>query len=161
MNKLLVTSAFATLSLIGFSGFNSKTAPTVGSYAPGLKIEHYLEGNASDLQSLSKGYTLLHFWDSRDANSRLNGKILDLTAKHSNLEKLNIVAVNLDDNVRMFEEIVKVDRLDGDYQYRPVGSIEKVRKDFRLTKGMKSFLIDPNGEIVAENPTQKDLQKLL
>lgn len=156
MNKLVITSVLASISLIGFSGFNTKTAPLVGSYAPDLKIEQNRTRITTALSAFKQGYTLLHFWDSRDASSRFNAKLIDLATKEST--NLNVVSVNLDENMKLYEEIVKVDMLNTSEQYHPIASVAKVRKDYKLDKGLKSFLIDANGEIIAINPSIEDLQ---
>ena len=72
-----------------------------------------------------------------------------------------MIGVNLDSNARMFEEIVKRDRLDRANQYNLFGEKAAfVVENFQLSDKVRSFLIDPEGRIIAVNPTPEQLSKI-
>ncbi|MDE6644553.1 MAG: hypothetical protein K2J97_00525, partial [Muribaculaceae bacterium] len=67
----------------------------------------------------------------------------------------------LDSNTRMFEEIVKRDRLTRANQFNISGEKASfVVENFQLSDQPKSFLIDPEGRIIAVNPTPDQLNRI-
>ena len=76
-------------------------------------------------------------------------------------ERFRLLSVNFDRSERLFREIVRRDGLSAKSQFHVKGSqANQLIKDYHLESGMKSFLIDPEGRIVAKNPTEKMLKEI-
>ena len=128
--------------MLASSAFTQRiTAPAVGYYVPNLSV-----GNTDSTETTSLA-AYQQWIDSEKSETR--GK------------KIELVAVNLDSNKRMFEEIVKRDHLDRTQQFH-IGAEQAsfVIEDFQLGAQTKSFLIDPDGRIVAINPTTDQLNQI-
>ena len=144
---------------MSLTAFNSKTGCEVGQYAPDIRISPI--NNQHNQQKLSEKrgkYTLLNFWNTADANSRLATKqyqlaLNDITV-HGNIE---MISINTDADTRLFEEIHRIDGHNSEKAYRYEGRSDKLIRKFGLGRSMKSFLIDPNGEIIAINPNPVDI----
>ncbi|MDE6344785.1 MAG: hypothetical protein K2L69_08605, partial [Muribaculaceae bacterium] len=64
-------------------------------------------------------------------------------------------------NPRRFEEIVKRDHLDSNRQFHPEAEqLSLVVENFQLSAQSKTFLIDPDGRIIAVNPTIDQLSRI-
>lgn len=142
--------------------FGTRTGHKIGNYVPNLQIAS--QGNNSniiDIKDLGGKYTLLHFWSSEDATSRLNNKKYEISLGNDDIDKgINYIAINLDANHKLGFEIARLDGLNEEYQFRSVSNREKILKQFDLAKGFKSFLIDAKGEIIAINPPLERLEEL-
>ncbi len=153
--------------LLASSAFTERvTAPAVGYMAPALSVSNddSTEETAS-LSALRGSYVLLSFWDSSRADSRLAMNQyqhwFDSHLSSGSDQKIAMIGVNLDSNTRMFEEIVKRDRLDRANQFNLAGEKASfVVENFQLSDQPKSFLIDPEGRIIAINPTPDQLDRI-
>ena len=74
---------------------------------------------------------------------------------------MNYIAVNFDPSENVFDEITSIDDLHKPAQFH-VNDNEKsvLFEKYRLDEGYKSYLVNPDGVIIAENPTESDLIKL-
>lgn len=71
-------------------------------------------------------------------------------------------SVSFDERESIFTETVKTDGLSGTKQiYEGLGEQSELYRKFGLRKGLKSYLIDANGVIVAENVTPDKLIEIL
>ena len=152
--------------LLASSAFTQRvTAPAVGYMAPALSVGNDDSEDAASLSALRGSYVILSFWNSSQADSRLAMNQyqhwFDSRLSSSAEQKIAMIGVNLDSNARMFEEIVKRDRLDRANQYNLVGEkAALVVENFQLSDKVKSFLIDPEGRIIAVNPTPDQLSEI-
>lgn len=161
MYKSLISALVILAAYLGFTGFSDKTGTEIGNYAPDILLESMSDSTQNvNLAQFSGEYVLLNFWNTSDANSRLADKNYQLALQNNDdsENQIKIVSVNVDANTRLAEEIVKFDRLDPENQYVAVKGNSRVIKDFKLQKSMKTFLLNPLGEIVAVNPTIDDLK---
>lgn len=110
----------------------------------------------------NNGYTLLHFWASYDASSRIANMMYSRTAQQFDGSQLRYVAVSYERNEALFGEIIKRDNLLSENQYYdPAGSSSHVYERYRLNKGFATYLIDAEGRIVAHNPDKKTIENIL
>lgn len=71
-------------------------------------------------------------------------------------------SVSFDERESVFTETVKADGLSGTKQiYEGLGEKSELYRKFGLRKGLKSYLIDANGVIIAENVTPDKLIEIL
>ena len=165
MNKYLTGIILAGTVFVGATAFSGRTGAVVGKFAPELDI--CLVGQKSndsvDFRNTGEGYKLINFWTTSDVDSRLKGKIYTKWLENSEFQnnKLNYLSVNLDEDERLFREIIKIDRLKEDSQYACGNSSRKIIKEYDLQNGMKTFLVDSKGEIIMINPSTEDIEKLL
>ncbi|MCM1521295.1 MAG: redoxin domain-containing protein [Muribaculaceae bacterium] len=115
--------------------------------------------NLSDLRGK---YVLVNFWDSHNAVSRIAAGEYDRYIKQHPGQNIRLLSVNTDDNRRLYDEIVRHDGLDVKTQYHV--SDTKVgghTTSFQPEEGYASYLVDPQGEVVAVNPSVGTLENLL
>lgn len=113
-----------------------------------------------NLHSLGGKYVLVDFWSAADAASRLKSNEYNTLGleENSNVERISI---NFDRSRRLFEEIVSRDCLNRDSQYHVNAEhAGKIIRDFHLQDGYKSYLIGPNGRILAVNPDMDYLKNM-
>ena len=159
MKKTLMTIAMACLFLVFFAGNSSNpVSGRLGYIAPNFSIEN--ETNCVELQQKKGNYVLLTFWTSTDAKSRIANVQYDRTVKE--LKGIDYVAVNFDRSFGVYNEMVKIDGLDKASQfYGCNGQESSLYSRYGLKKGMKTFLLDKAGRVVAENPNPKELKRLM
>ncbi len=161
MKKIQSVIGVLALVLLFSSAFNPvKTGLEEGEQAPRLSLQN---GESSvSLQSLKGRYVLLNFWAGYDAPSRMENIRYARELDKSGLENISLVSVSFDTNRKVFEEIVKRDGLNAATQfYDKDGSQSDIFDDYRLNKGFASYLISPEGVIIAKNPNPEHLTKLI
>lgn len=126
-----------------------------GYMAPELNIED------SDFSlAAQKGkFILVNFWSSTDAESRIAAKSYDDLFVTLSKEQLAQVSVNLDSSKKLCDEIIRRDGMSTKAQHHAdAKEITKLTNDWHLQNGLRSFLIDPSGKIVAVNPSISTLR---
>ncbi len=161
MKKLQFIFALAAILLIATSGYNDKQeAATIGSNAP-----DFITKNSTSVFRVSEHrgkYILLSFWSSDDAESRRMCKMYDSFVHNSETPILDFVGVNFDTRSELFEQIVLRDRLNASRQYRVSGKVaDHICKSYGLDGRLGTLLIDPSGNIIATNPDDATLHKLV
>lgn len=138
-----------------YSDTDMRTAP--GRTAPALSVED--AGRRVALDELRGDYVLLNFWSSDDALSRRDANIYSAWAERHPDSDLRLVSVNFDDSEALFHEIVKRDGLDSATQFHADSEqAAGIRRDYGLgADGYGSVLINPEGRIVARNPSAASL----
>ena len=137
-----------------YSGADFRTAP--GRTAPAISVEDADRRVALD--ELRGDYVLLNFWSSDDAISRRDANIYSAWMERHPDASLKLVSVNFDDSVALFHEIVRRDGLDSTSQFHAdAEEASDIRRDYGLNGGYGSVLINPEGRIVAHNPTAESL----
>lgn len=152
------------VAIINMSSGSKKAKPAVGAnpgdFAP--RIESLGNEQSIDFQNHSKNYTLLNFWAAYDAESRARNVRLSNEINQSGSGNITFYSISLDEKESIFEETVKNDMLDGTKQFRAKPEEKSdLYKKYRLQRGLKSFLIDETGKIVATNVTPDKLAEIL
>ena len=155
--------ALMAVMVFSTSGFNEQRFGTqVGDLAPMLNLS-----NAEKTTTLSAdrgNYVLLTFWSSADAVSRQRCHEYDVwyRSNGNRHHEMSLYGVNLDNSKGLFNEIVKIDKLEAESQFfaRDAKS-DNIVRDFALANGYKSLLIGRDGRILKVNPTLNDLETLL
>ncbi len=126
--------------------------------APLFKVEK--DSVSTELQLMKGKYVLVNFWGSKDALSRINNKMYD--SKLKNEPNISLVSINLDEDKSLYDQIVLTDKLNTESQYSVLDvTVGDIFADYHLKSGFKSFLINPEGEIIEINPTIEELAKVI
>lgn len=159
MKKAILFIATFVLVVVILTAFaNKPTAPGTGYKAPGIAMSN----DSADMviDNYRGEYLLLTFWSSSDAGSRVRCNEYTHAANH--IKGLSHIGVNFDPSKSLFNEIVKRDNLTNSEQYHVEGNQAlTIMESYHLDRGMHSFLIDPNGIIVAVDPETETLNNLL
>lgn len=156
---LIVAVALVTMS------FGTKEArPTVGTNPGDLAPRIESLGNESNFsfQNHSGRYILLNFWAAYDAESRARNVQLWNEINKLSSDKVAMYSVSFDEKESIFTETVKADRLSNTKQFHEeLGKKSELYGKFNLKKGLKNYLIDDKGVIIAENVTPDKLTEIL
>ena len=149
------------LVLLFSSAFNPvETGLKEGKQAPKLYVEN--TAGKVTLQELKGQYVLLNFWAGYDAMSRMQNVRFAREIDKAELENISLVSVSFDTNRKVFEETIKRDGLNAATQfYDKDGSRSDIFDNYRLNKGFASYLISPEGVIIAKNPDPEHLTNLI
>ena len=160
MNTVLLTIAVLALLTLFTSAYYSAPADSrIGYKAPSLVLGKSNNG-LSPLQQHRGENLLLTFWSSADAQSRLDNMRYDRLSRVQGSNYTH-VSVNLDRSQSVFNSIVAIDNLDRSAHFgTSTDSQETIIKSWRLEDGYHSFLIDPQGIILAVDPDAAQLAKL-
>ena len=158
MKKTLIHVVSIVLFLFLLVAASSNpTGVEVGSQAPNIEISN--ANSKMSLQQARGKYVIVTFWSSVDAQSRLANRAHDRAAKaNSHLQHL---AVNFDKSKSVWSEILKLDELSSNSQFYGVGKTgDSLLESWKQEDGFTSYLIDPQGVIVAVNPSEEMLYKI-
>ncbi|MDR3250546.1 MAG: hypothetical protein LBT42_02620 [Tannerella sp.] len=126
-----------------------------GYIAPAIKL---LEDDGIKFANSSGRYTLLHFWAAYDANSRMQ----NVRLWNKLLPNIDMVSVSMDELPSVFVGTVKADRLEATKQlHENNGERSEAYKKYGLKKGLRNFLIDDKGVVVAEDVNFEQLSAIL
>lgn len=156
---IFVVLVFSSLISFSFVGKDTPTeGVTVGDKAPAFTLSNNEQMLTS--QQLKGSYVLLSFWASYDAASRTQNAILSHAAQQCGNVKM--VSVSFDEYKSVFDETIRKDQIDSENCFwEQEGRDSKLYRSFRLEKGLKNFLLDDKGVIVAKNVTVSDLSAFL
>lgn len=159
MQKATRLIAVFLLSLLSVSAHVER----VFKASDGYRAPLFTVGNAKGsigLSELEGDYVLVNFWSSADAPSRMAAFDYDRYFSTSE-SKIRFLSVNLDQSPELFRAVVEADSLDASHQYHATGSsAEELIRDYHLRGNLTSFLVDPQGRIVATDPTVETLSKV-
>lgn len=162
MKKILSYIAFFGAIVFLVSAYSERVIKAEKGYtAPEIEM---VKNDSTDitLDKLRGKYVLVNFWDSGSALSRIAAGEYDKFSRSTANNKFKLLSINTDDNKKLFHEIVKNDNLDSSTQFHiDEVSTKNTWKEYRLEQGFSSYLIDPQGKIVAVNPSVSTLEKFL
>lgn len=160
MKKTLLIAALLVGLLLFAGGYgHGRRHTTVGDAAPVLAIPAADSVVAFD--RLKGEYVILNFWSSTDAPSRRDANLYTAWLRRNPDADVRLVGVNFDDSEGLFREIVRRDSLVAADQYYVRGdTAQAIIRNYGLSDGYGSVLINPEGKIVAYNPTDAVLDRL-
>ena len=149
-NTLMLILIFGVMAVFGSRMIGVQSQPERGEMAPDFSVSR--NDSTVRLHDLRGKYVLVDFWSSADANSRLKSNEYN-TLRVTDTGRLKRVSVNFDRSEELFNEIVTRDHLDPDQQYFAGSTdFDKLIQDYGVNQGYNSYLIDPQGKIIAVNP---------
>lgn len=157
---MFIIAIFAVL-LVSMSAHTERVYEAADGFnAPDLTVDN--SHSALSLSDLKGKYVLVAFWASSNAQSRISAARYDDFSKSLDEERFCLLSVNFDRSERLFREIVRRDNLSAKSQFYVSGSnAETIFENYHLGNGFQSFLINPQGKIVATNPSNDTLKKIV
>lgn len=157
--SIIALFAVVLVSLSAHSGLVFEAAE--GYKAPGLELEYH--GKSLNLDDMKGRFVLVNFWSSLDAMSRISASDYDsFVGKADKEQQLSLISVNLDPSEALFREIIRRDGLSESSQWHVEGpQAGRISDAYNLRHGLSSFLIDPEGRIIAVNPDREQLKAAL
>lgn len=153
MIKYILTTVFIFLLLIG------KSQLSVGDKLPVFILENN-KGELIDLNATENDkFIFIDFWASwcgpcRKANKKI--------AKYqSKFEELEVVGISIDTDENKWKEAIKKDKLNHINLIERMGFDGKVVTLFGVEVLPSSFLINKEKQLIAINPTEKEIQQLI
>ena len=162
MKKTIKFFVIFAVLLVTVSAYTDRVYEAADGYkAPQISVAN--SNDTISLADLRGSYVLLNFWTSSDAASRLNALSYNEAAQNQTLgERFCLLSVNLDRSERLFREIVRRDNLSATTHYHATGSeAQAIAAAYNLADGFNSYLIDPEGRIIATNPSARTLDRLI
>lgn len=158
MKQFFFSVALATILLTATSGYNEDSfTAEIGGKAPQLNVSN--QSQTFSLEDESGHYTLISFWDSSDAQSRVAMGQYQAIIGGNTENSIELVGINMDESEVLYEEILKADGLNESNQYRVEGdAADRLRARYGLDEGLGSVLVGPDGRVVKFNPTAEDLK---
>lgn len=152
-----------SVALFGMSAGSKKATLTEGSnpgdLAPSIEFLEK-DGKSIRFQNQAGRYTLVNFWAAYDAESRVRNVLLANKVAKMGSDKVQLCAISLDERESVFAETVQIDQLDLSSQYyMDAAAASEVSKKYHLNKGLRNFLIDDQGVIVATNVEADQLEQ--
>lgn len=146
--------------LLTSSAFN-RTSPNtnIGKTIPEIANEDI---SLALKQCESEGkYILVNFWSASDGLSRQSANVYtSWVARHGD-DRVDLLSVNFDKSEALFREVVRHDGLNEKMQFNVSGyQARRIMDEFHLHDGYGTLLIAPDGEIIAHNPTTRQLERL-
>lgn len=158
---MTIIAMFVVLLLTVSANTDRQFNAVEGSKAPAIEVK---ASNGTTVSPLDKQgrFVIVNFWASGDAGSRIAANRYEQYVESTGDERIGLVSVNFDDNEKLFREIVRRDGLKNESQFNvePQQKSEVIRR-YSLENGLKSFLLDRDGVIVAVNPTIEQTASLL
>ncbi len=138
-----------TLSL-SLAAFLSSSIPSathsleIGEEAPSLS---FIKQTGDNVDSVNDGHLLLIFWSAYDAESRLSCR--RLAEEYAGAGKgVKVMAVNIDKDETLAREIADADGIATRMDVIMASELTpSVFADYQVSKGCRSFLIDPYGRL--------------
>ncbi len=162
MKKTMSSIVLFVVFLISVSAHTGKVIDAAEGYtAPFFTLEQ--NDTTVSLAEMKGKYVLLTFWASSDASSRIACREYTEFAKNIETEKQFChVAINFDRSERLFNELVRIDGFNTKTQFYVQDEIAfRLKKDYHLENGFQSFLVNPQGQVMAINPSTTHLTKIL
>ena len=162
MKKAISYILFFIAAVLLISAYSERVIKAEEGYsAPEIEMLANDSVNVS-LDNLKGHYVLVNFWDSSNAVSRIAAGEYDRFFHKSSHRPFGLLSVNTDADPTLFHEVIKKDNLDRTTQFHISDAKAKnMTSNYRLDCGFSSYLIDPQGKIVAINPSVQTLEKFL
>ncbi len=144
--------------------------PREGYRAPSFELAGLADtARTMKLSDLKGQFVLLSFWSAADPMSRMRNMTNDLMVRRvdsrlgrSSKDTLNFISVNFDSSRKLVEEIAARDSLNlNDILLAAGPDARRIRNDYHLGEGYRSYLIDPAGRVIARNPSENTILDLM
>lgn len=117
--------------------------------------------NKVSLKDFRGSFVLVDFWASWCLPCRKENPYLRAAVKRFGQEKIKIISISLDDERNSWLKAIKDDQMNWINLSDLKGWDNKVAVNYGISSIPGSFLIDPNGEILAKNLRKDELLKVL
>ena len=142
-----------------------------GERAPAIQAQ-LKNGQAFELSDLQGQYVLLDFWGSWCGPCRAESpELVQLnkslaSAKFEDAEGFSIVSIGVEDNAARWEKAINQDGLYWPYHIMDTATSlrffdGKIANDFGVKQVPTKYLLNPQGQIIAVNPSIAEIQERL
>lgn len=148
----------AVVVLFTSASSNNEKSGIVGTAASDFTVGN--DDGQMSLKQLRGKYVLLTLWSSADVASRLDNIRCDRYAAIS--QSVERLSVNFDRSKALFNELVAIDGLDSSTQYYCERQARSVfEQKWGTDHHYNTYLISPSGTVVAVNPTNQEISRLV
>lgn len=169
--KVLNVLIIAVVLLIIGRYFYMKPRFINGEQVPVIQAQ-LKNGQAFDLSDLRGQYVLLDFWGSWCGPCRKeNPELVELnkafgSKAFKDAEGFSIVSIGVEDNAARWERAIEQDRLDWPYHIMDTArSLRffdgKIANDFGVKQVPTKYLLNPQGQIIAVDPSVAEVRERL
>ena len=114
-----------------------------------------------NLSTLHGKWVILSFWSAADAQSRIAASQSYKNAENLNAD-INFISVNFDRSEALMNEIAQIDGIGGTLLHiTDTDSALQLRRKFSMNSGLRTFLIDPEGQLTAVDPSPEQIKRLV
>jgi len=132
----------------------------IGHYAPDIGLPD-TKGNTVKISSMQGKYTLLYFWASNNANSRIENKnVAKLYDKYKS-RGLQLYGISLDDNKNTWLTTLNEDKLEGVQVCDLLGYTSVGAQVYLIANLPTTFILDPSGKIIDKGLYDPELESRL
>ncbi len=154
MKKIVLIILLLVNSSTGFSQIK------LGDKLPSLLLKNQNEVDTKINQNNGK-YTLIDFWASWCAPCRVGNKKLVKLQKDFGASKINVIGISVDTDKSKWINAIKKDNINFTQVIDPNGFKAKTAILFGVGALPAQYLFDPNGVLIAINPTEKEIINFL
>lgn len=161
----------AAVFIISVAAYTERVyQPREGYRAPSFELAGLADtAQTVKLSDLKGQYVLLSFWSAADPISRMRNMTNDMIVRKvdsrlagTSKDTINFISVNFDSSRRLVEEIASRDSLNlNDILLAAGPASRRLRTDYHLADGYRSYLIDPTGRVIARNPSEITILELM
>ena len=160
MKEFTLIIAAIVIALVATSSFSNRNAALeIGKQMPQTDIK--AADDAMNLSTLHGKWVILSFWSAADAQSRIAASQSYRNAESLNAD-INFISVNFDRSEALMNEIAQIDGIGGTLLHiTDTDSALQLRRKFSMNSGLRTFLIDPEGQLTAVDPSPEQIKRLV
>lgn len=139
---------------------NSKAQIKIGDAIPSIKLKSNTS-NEVDITSFKGKYVLVDFWASWCAPCRLGNKKLVQLHNEVSSSKLEIIGISIDTDQNKWLKAIEKDKIKFTQLIDPKGFDANAALQFGVEELPSKYLFNPEGILIAKNPSEEEIMKLI